>query len=324
MIHINRSTRIGLFVFIVIGITIWGFYFLKGSNIFKNENRYFIIYDNIDGLVESSPVQIRGLRVGKVSSIHFTSQAYESLTVEISIDKNIRIPRGTIAKVYSSDLMGSKSIELVLNNKGQYFKPGDTLGADIEENIREQVKLQMLPLKKKAEDLMNSMDSVLAMVEYIFNDNTKENIRTSILKIRRTFENLEHSTSQLDTIVSKSRINVIMQNVESITSNIRQHNKDISHILANISSFSDTLAQAHISQTLNKANLALTEFEAIVNKVNRGEGTIGQLLNNDTLFHKLKLASSDLDSLLVDVKANPKRYVHFSIFGSNPNKNKKK
>ncbi len=313
---VSRSTKIGIFVAIVISFAIWGLYFLKGMDLFNKESRYVILYKNIQGLVSSNPVQIKGLKVGIVSKIEFTDPHFETLTVEIIVKNGIKIPKGTIAKIYSSDLMGSKSIELLVGNSNEYYHDGDTLQSEIEESLQEQVKLQMLPIKRKAESLMSTMDSILTGFEYVFNQNTKENLLTSIENIKKTFENLEHSTRNIDTLVSNGNLYMALSNIESITSNIKAQNKSIANILNNTSKLTDTIVQMNISKTLRHANSALIQFDSIASKISRGDGTIGQLLKNDTLFDQLKAASSDLDKLLIDVKSNPKKYVHFSIFGS--------
>lgn len=315
-----KTIRIGVFVVLVVALSIWGFYFLKGSNIINKKNSYIVVYDDIEGLSVSSPVLIRGLKIGQVSDIHFSNDTYDSLIVELLVDNDIRIPRGTVARIYSSDLMGSKSIQLIVSDSLTFLAPGDRLHPDVEENLKEQVKLQMLPLKKKAESLMGSMDSVLAMVEYIFNENTKQNIRTSILSIRRTFENLEHSSRNIDSIVSNGNVTSIMQNIEGITRNVKKHNKEISNILENLSSFSDTLVRSQLSTTLQKTNLALVEVQSIANKINQGQGSLGMLLNNDTLYRNITNVSADLDSLLIDIKENPSRYINVSVFGSKKEK----
>jgi len=317
VMKINSSTKIGVFVAIIFSLAIWGIYYLKGIDLFSKENKYYVIYQNIDGLMISNPVQIKGLKIGQVSNIWFSNAKYESVTVEIMVKKDIHVPQGSVAKVYSSDLMGSKSIELIMGNSPKMLNHGDTLKSSTEESLKEQVKIEMLPLKKKAENLMNSMDSTFSVLETMFNKNTMENITTSIMNIRKTFENLQHTTTKIDTIVTKSNIGSILQNLETTTYMLKLQNKNIANTLTNLSAFSDTLARVHLAQTLQKADNAFTIFDSIAQKVIKGEGTIGQLIQNDTLFRKIHSASVDLDALLLDVQNNPKKYVHFSVFGSN-------
>lgn len=313
----SRPIKIGIFVTVVLFAALWGIFYLKGLDLFNKESRYYVIYENIQGLEISNPVQIKGLKVGQVTKISFSNQQYKSIVVEILVKHGYKLPKGTIAKIYSSDLMGSKSIELLPSSNTTSCEDGDTLQSDIEQSLQDQVRLEVLPIKKKAESLMSSMDSIFSGLEYVLNKDTKENIMNSIYGIRKTFENLERTTKKLDTIVSIDKFSKIFENINSITSNIRQQNKNVSNILNNVSVMTDSLANLKITQTIRKANNVAESFDIILKKINNGEGTIGQLINNDSLYTQLHQASYSLDSLLKDVKMHPKRYVHFSIFGSN-------
>jgi len=315
--NINRPFKIGIFVILVLACGIWGLFYLKGLDLLSKESRYYIKYENIEGLVISNPVQIKGLKVGQVEKISFSDQQFNTLIVEIVIKHGYKIPKGTIAKIYSSDLMGSKSIELMIGKSTVFLNDGDTLQSDIEKSLQDQVRLEVLPIKRKAESLMSSMDSIFSRLETVFNQKTEENIRTSITNIKLTFENLEHTTRKLDTIITTSNMSSILRNIDAISTTIRLQNKNISSILSNLGVFTDTIVKLDVSKTLTKANHALLVFDSIATKISKGEGTIGQLVKNDSLFRELKTASKSLDILLNDVKANPKRYVHFSIFGSN-------
>ena len=140
---------------------------------------------------------------------------------------------------------------------------------------------------------------------------------TSISNIKKTFENLEYTTRRFDTIISSGNITSIIKNVDAITTTIKLQNKNIAKTIANISTISDTLVKMNVSRTLLSANHSLLMFDSIVTKINQGDGTLGQLIKNETLYNDMKTVSKSLDSLLIDVQKNPKRYVHFSIFGSN-------
>ena len=321
---ISRPVKIGIFVSAVLLCGIWGLFYLRGLDLFNKETKYYVVYENIEGLVVSNPVQIKGLKVGQVSKITFSDTQFNSLIVEIIVKNGYRIPKGSIAKIYSSDLMGSKSIELIIGKSKEFINDGDTLLPDIERSLQDQVRLEVLPIKKKAESLMNSMDSIFSGLEYVFNKKTKDNLMTSIYNIKLTFENLEHTTKKIDTIVTTGNISSILQNINAISFTIRQQNKSITTILSNLGLFSDTLVKLDISKTLGKANHTLTVFDSIATKISNGEGTIGQLIKNDSLFKEMKNASKSLDVLLNDVKTNPKRYVHFSVFGSNTSTKTKK
>ena len=314
---ISKPVKIGIFVTFVFISGIWGLFYLRGLDLFSKETKYYIVYENIQGLVSSNPVQIKGLKVGQVSNITFTDGQYNNIVVEIIIKHGYKIPKGSIGKIYSADLMGSKSIEIITGKSLEYMKDGDTLQSDIEKSLQEQVRLEVLPIKKKAESLMSSMDSIFSGIEYVFNKKTQENIMTSISNIKKTFENLEYTTRRFDTIISSGNITSIIKNVDAITTTIKLQNKNIAKTIANISTISDTLVKMNVSRTLLSANHSLLMFDSIVTRINQGEGTIGQLIKNETLYNDMKTVTKSLDSLLIDVQKNPKRYVHFSIFGSN-------
>jgi len=225
--EINRPVKIGIFVSLVLGCGIWGLFYLRGLDLFNKESRYFVQYDDIEGLVVSNPVQIKGLKVGQVTKISFSDNKYNGLIVEILIKHGYKLPKGTVAKIYSSDLMGSKSIELIIGNSNEVLSEGDTLKSDIEKSLQDQVRLEVLPIKKKAESLMSSMDSIFSGLEYVFNQKTKDNLMTSISNIKLTFENLEHTSKKLDTIITTSNLSSILQNINAISSTIRSQNKNI-------------------------------------------------------------------------------------------------
>lgn len=314
----NSKTRIGVVAALTLAVTIWGFNFLKGTNLFNAQKKYIILYNKVDGLNVSNAVTLRGLKVGKVEEIRFTDNQFSSLTVVISVDNSFDLPRGTMARIFSSDLMGSKSIDLIPGEATRILKDGDTLKSSVEESLSEQVKLQMLPLKRQAERLMGSMDSVLAVVNNIFNNDTKNNIQKTFSSIKTTFTNLEHSTNSIDTLVSSGQLNRILLNIELITSNLRQNNATITHIMNNMSAISDSVSRIQFAQTMRQIQNTFAQLEDITLKINSGKGTIGQLLNSDSVYVSLEKSVRDLDSLLVDINRNPKKYVHFSLIDRSP------
>lgn len=186
----------------------------------------------------------------------------------------------------------------------------------IEGDLKEQVSMQMLPLKRKAENLMSSVDSVLSVIQYIFNKDTRENLTRSFSSIEHTFQRLENTAGTLDTIVTgqKSHMENIITNIDSISTNLKDNNKNITNILTNFSSISDSLSAIEIAQTINNAKLTLKQTNDILEKINSGKGSLGLLINNDTLYMNLEAASNNLTNLLIDLKNNPKKYVHFSLF----------
>lgn len=332
----NTYIKIGAIISLIIFGLFWGVNFLKGKGVFDNDKILYVVYDRIDGLGVANPVLINGFTVGQVRDIRFLPDTSGRLIVEIAIKDNYRIPGKSVARIFSSDLMGTKAIELIFGDGNYLQQSGDTLIADFEGSLQELVSIQMLPLKNKAEDLMKQMEEAIEIVNYVFNEDTREDIMSSFKNIKITFENLENSSSNLDSIVNdgKNKMENILTNIESITQNLNKNNELISNTLINLSNISDSIAQSNLKQAINETYTVLAQLNEITTKINNSEGSLGLLLNNDTLYNNLEDVTYNLNRLLEDLRNNPKRYVHFSAFNTgktvyvddNPtdSKNKKK
>ncbi len=315
---ITREVKIASVFIVALALFVWGFNFLAGKNIFSRQLTLYAVYDQVNGLEEANPVVINGFKVGMVKSIGFHPDGSGKMLVKILITNNdIRIPSNSIARLFSSDIMGSRAIEIKMGKGGDYIADGDTLHTEMGATLGEEVSGQMLPIKQKFEGVMSSIDSVLVIIQAVFNEGTRRNLQLSFESIKLTIRNLEHTTSNIDTLVTsqKSKLASIIGNVESISANIKDNNDKITNIINNLSSVSDTLAKAHLASTINNANDALREFNDILGKINRGEGSLGMLVNNDKLYTNLEKSSADLDALIRDIKLNPQRYLNFSLIG---------
>ena len=316
MAKISREIKAGVIVIIAIAFFVWGYSFLKGKDLFEKTYSYFAIYDRVDGLMNSAPVYVNGLKVGNVGNISFLSDTNRQIIIELKILKDFFIPKKSIAEIYSADLMGTRAIKIILSNENTFYRPYDTIISSIEADLKTQVSAQVLPLKLKAEDLIKSIDSVMTVVQSIFDRQTRYNISRSIESIRMTVESLEKTSVALDTLVQSEKyaLTRIIANIESISENLKNNNELITNIMKNLSNLSDSLQQANIKQTILNANKALYEANLILDKINRGEGSLGMLIQNEQLYKNLESSSRNLDLLLRDLRENPKRYVHFSLF----------
>jgi phospholipid/cholesterol/gamma-HCH transport system substrate-binding protein len=295
---------------------------LKGNNIFGDTNQYYAIYENIDGLESSSPVRINGLTVGNVTKIYFHSNNSGQIIVEFTInDEAIRFPTNTVAKIYNSDIMGTKAVQLLYGNSNSYALPGDTLYSEIEGGLKEEVNKQVLPLKNKAEELISSIDSVMTVITTVLDQDARESLSSSLRSINRTFSTMELAMVKLDSVIYKNdnRISTILMNVESITTNLHNNNELISNALINFEAISDSLAKSNIKSTINNLDKSLSNFDKILQKVENGDGTLGLLLNDKEMYDNLTSASKQLDLLIEDMKKHPKRYVTFSLLGGRRN-----
>ena len=320
---IKREAKLALTALAAVFILIWGINFLKGSSLFESKSTFYGVYDSVEGLKVSSGVIYRGYQVGQVISIQFTGERFDRVLVKFSVNKGLELPSNTLAMIQSADLMGSKVIALMPGDSRVSAVSGDTLRSQVERGLMEQVSQQMLPLKQKAERLLGSLDSVMLIVQGLFNEETKKNLSNSFGSIDRTLRNLEGASGNLDTLIQGEsvRISSILQNVNSITGNLKNNNEEISNILSNVSAISDSLRRASLHQTLMSLDYILATTDSIMNKINRGEGTIGALLNDNDLYYNLNQVSENLNRLLVEFRYNPKRFINLSLIDFSSGKN---
>ncbi|MCF8217789.1 MAG: MlaD family protein [Bacteroidales bacterium] len=322
----RKEVRIGILVIAAVIIFIWGYNYLANNDLFGKSTKYYAVYPEIKNLSKSNPVRINGVKIGVVQDVKFPlAPGDHRVLVTIGMEKEMPLPNGTIAKI-ESDLLGSNMINLKLGNQPGNLEVGDTLNTEVATSIQEEVSLQMMPVKRKAENLMLQLDSVLEVVKYVFNEENRKNITESFASIKNTIDNLENTTSNLDNMVQKeqTRLNNIIGNVESITANLKNNKENINRTFDNLAVVSDTLAKAQIGKTFKELSKTADDLNRITQKIEDGEGTLGKLLENDTLYYQLESSAGNLDKLVHDIQLNPQRYIHFSIFGKDPNKTQHK
>ncbi|HYK76238.1 MAG TPA: MlaD family protein [Daejeonella sp.] len=308
---ITNETKVGVLAAVAIVILIVGYSFLKGNNVFSNEETYYAKYDRVDGLAVSRPVLINGYQIGRVAKLTLLPNG--QILAEFKVSPKISIPKNTIANLESSDLLGNKAIVFNLGEGDQYAKDGDTLNANIQKNLMEQVE----PVQKRAELIISRLDSVLLSVNNTLSPEFQRNFERSFASVARTLETLESTSRKVDGLVEteRNKISGILGNLESISANFKNNNEKITSIMNNLDQVSNEFARAKFSETITQANNAVAELQGVVHKINTGEGSLGQLINDQKLYNNLNNAAANLDQLMIDLKANPKRYVSFSVFG---------
>ncbi|MBS1764181.1 MAG: MCE family protein [Bacteroidetes bacterium] len=303
---ISNEVKVGIAVIVTIAGFIWGLNYLKGTDLFASTNKYYVVYSDINGIVKTNPVIMNGFKIGKVDNIVYTADKSGKLIVTLKIDADIFVPRSSSAVIVSSDLLGSKAIELEFGEGSAPAKNGDTLMGNVESGLTEQIK----PLKNKAEGLVTSLDSLSLALSQLLNDNSRNSLN-------KTFTNLERISSGLDQLVNadNSRLRSLISNADGVAANLNNNKGNINEILGNVNSLSDSLNKLQLNATVERLNKAITELNSVLTKIDNGQGSLGKLVNNDSLYMNLNNASANLDKLLIDLKANPKRYVSISVFG---------
>ena len=288
----------GIFLFIFI------FNYLKGENLFNSSKKITAIYSNVEGLSISSSVTINGHKVGKVQDINFTGDGSGKLKVSMLIDSDFNFSKNSIAELYESGLIGGKAIAIIpVYDDSESFVTGDVLRSRIKPGLTELVNQRLTPLQEKIESVMVSADALLVNVNSVFDKKTKSEIKGSISKLEQTISSFESTSNSLQ--------NLIESNKNSINNSLQ----NFSNISDNLSDISETFSEAEFKQTVNVLKSSIESFNNLITNVNRGEGSMGKLFKDEKLYNNLESSLGQLESLLEDLKLNPKRYVHFSLFG---------
>ncbi|MGE5395122.1 MAG: MlaD family protein [Candidatus Saccharibacteria bacterium] len=308
----SKYTKLGLLVIACLAILVWGINYLKGIDILRSNAKYYVIYDKVDGLIESSPVNINGYQVGQVEAIKFLDDYSGRLIATLSLRGDFKIGKGSVAKIVSSDIMGTKSVKMEIVRSTSYYRENDTIPGDIEGDLKEQVSMQVLPIKAKAEQLMASLDSAITVFTNVFNKNTRKNLTESFENINNTIAHIESVSSELDKIFGTGKINSIVDNLDSISGSVTSNSGNVTRIITNLSSLSDTLSMLNVTPLFNDMKASVAGINAVLQKLNSDKNSAGLIMNDKALYQNLNSLASSLDLLLQDVRNNPRRYLHFS------------
>ncbi len=288
---------------------------------FSNVQKFYVYYQNIDGLGISNEVQINGFKVGKVQSMQIVPERNNMILVRFDIDRKIKIYKNTVFKINQVPLSNTV-VSLQNIDTKEMANSGDTLKGESTASILSQFTEEIAPIKQRAITVMESMDTILAQFSDMMNKGGNKGFRSAFSEIQLTIHNLKETSESMNTMVkgSSERLNSIIKNVDEITANLKNNNAVISNALKNINQITDDVSKSNLKQTIENTNKTMADLSVIVNKIKTGEGSIGLLVNDDKLYNNLKSSSANLDKLVIDLKANPKRYVHFSIFGGKSTK----
>jgi len=314
-VNISKEFKVGTLAVTSIVILYFGFNFLKGIDLFKDTNNYYALYENIDGLTISNPVIINGLSVGRVSNIQILQNKGNLVVVEVSIESALLLRDGTIARLVNTDFLGSKAIELILNDStNNSYVDGDTLRSEVDAGITEFLKQSAGPV---ADNVGTTISRINAILES-FQGNS-EKINATLANIQTITENLSKNLPTMET-----KLFVLMDNLNKNSKELSIMLADLRPIMANTTQLTDSLKTLELSETLDKTQLMLDNLNANLENLKAGNGTMGKLMHDDSLYVYMSHTARDLDKLLVDLQANPGKYVQFSVFGKKDKSDKGK
>ena len=285
---------------------IFGYSFLKGTNILDKDSTFFVTYDNVEGLAKASPVTINGLLVGKVKDITFLNNQGKLLVSFSITESDFEFSKNSLVRIYSSGLLGGKSLGLYPEyDPENRAVSGDTLVGSVEDDMLVAVTKALGPLEDKVNNTLVTLDVLLHSITDILDPKTRANLQNSIANLNTTMESLNDASSSLNGLLkeNKGSLNNTFANLENMTTNFN--------------SLSDSLSKLETGKLFSELQNVVTRFDTITSALENGEGSMGKLLTDEQLYENLKGASKQLEELLEDVKLNPKRYLHISVFGKN-------
>lgn len=301
--NFSKEIKTALLILSGIVIFIFGFNYLKGSSLLDNEINVHTLYADVEGLVVGANVTINGLNVGKVKKIDF-DENFEKIKVSFSLRNDLRFSKQSIAQLYEAGLIGGKAIAILPDYSAALpVQDDDVLPSTIKPGLTELVNQQIAPLQNKLEGLLTSADSLFAGVSNVLNYNTQNNLKLALEGVTQSIDNVNKLSNSLSRVVNSN---------EKVFNSTLSH---LEHTTNNLAILSDSLKQMPLASTVQHLEKTTAQIQQLVEKMEKGEGSLGKLLNEETLYNKLLYSAEALETLLVDLKSHPKRYVHFSIFG---------
>ena len=294
----KNEIKTGILVVIGIGLFIFGFSYLKSNDIFIGDRTFYAVYDDVEGVVKGTPVTVNGFPVGSIQDISFLKN--NNLLVKFRVENDLTFSINSIAQIYETGLIGGKALAIIpANDNSRIAVSKDTLKSSVAPGLTELVNEKLTPLQENIESMIVSANEVLSKVSLIFDDSTRTNLKTIVSDFTETIRDLKETSAVLKS--NKLNIDKIIDNALDIST-------DLSEI-------SKTINQSELDLIISNFKIFSNDLSLILEKINDSNGTISKLIENDTLFQNLNNASKSIDLLLEDIRLNPKRYIHFSIFG---------
>ena len=300
---LTREVKTGILAVGSILLFIFGYSFLKGTNLLENNRTFYVKYQNVEGLAKSAPVTINGLTVGKVQHIRFANDI-GGLVVEFTIDEELDFSKSSLVQIYGNSLLGGKSLGILpVYDSENIAVSGDTLKGEVKDDYLIAVSKALGPLEGKVNYTLKSVDSLVSALTEVFDEPTRNKLQEAITNLNGTLKSFRGASKNLEILLAdnKDKIDRTFTNLDQTTSNFAK--------------LSDSLAQLETGKLVNDLQNVVARFDSIVTDLNNGEGSMGKLLKDQNLYDNLEGASKQLEELLQDFKLNPKRYVNVSVFG---------
>jgi phospholipid/cholesterol/gamma-HCH transport system substrate-binding protein len=283
---------------------IWGYSFLKGSNLMNNHKRLFVQYDNVEGLAIGAPITISGKNIGKVSAINLnTTNGKLDVTLQID-EEEFPISKSSIAQIYEPGFIGGKQIAIIPNYKDTNITAnGDKLQAEIKLGMMSMVGDKLTPTQAKLDVLLTDTDVLMKNINTVLDEKTKQDLKQSLENLNKTLAEFNKATIKVNAMLAANE-----QNIAGTMANANKAS-------GNLVKLSDSLVKINISQSVKKLDQTLASVNKIMFDLQSGKGTMGKLMKDETMYNNFNKTSKELELLLQDLRLNPTRYVNVSVFG---------
>lgn len=313
---VSNETKVGALTAVAITLLILSFNFLKGKTLLKTGNYLYAKYTDTKGVKISNPVYVNGFQVGAVADIENADPTLQSLIVAIKLTDVYDIPTNSIA-VINENPLGTPSIEIRLGNSKTFLQQGDTLQTAESKGLLSGVMDKLGPVTAQLEKTIATLDVVLKNINSVFDPQTKNNLQAVIANVNKTTESLVVSSASLQQMLNQQTgvVAQSMNNVNKFTKNLSDNNDKISQTLTNVTKTSENFAKADLAGSIDQLKLAIGNLSKLVDKVNSSDGSLGKLINDQTLYNNLNNTIRSANILVDDLRVHPKRYVNISVFG---------
>lgn len=301
--NLSKEIKAAIFVLTTIILFIFGFNYLKGSSLLDKQKTLYAVYDEVDGLLVGANVMINGLSIGNVTNLDFLPNSTK-IVVTLKVKDKINFSSNSSATIYETGVLGGLAIAIEpIFQKGLVVKSGDTLNSNIRPGLTELINRQIEPLQRKLESTLTSVDSIFSGASYVLNKETQNDIKESINILTSAVSAINNSSLIIErTLTEKNtQINNSIDNIESISSNLSVVSKELNDF--------------DLTSVLSNLEKSLEGINTIVDNLNSENSSLGKLISKDDVYENLNLSIENLNLLISDIKTNPKKYIHFSVFG---------
>lgn len=311
---ISNETKVGTLTAIAITLLILGFNYLKGKSISTRNDQIYGVFTNVEGLQPSNPVFINGLQVGKVANMHKKDKNLSGIIVTIELTEDVNIPDNSVAAI-DNQLLGTTSVKIELGGSKKYLEDGGTIQTTELPGLQKKLESTLSPAIANINKTLESLNDLILKIGSIVDPTAKGNIQQMLANLNEATKSLDQMMNPQSGSLGKS-----LKNVETITNGLAKDGGKIDSTINNFSKLSSKLSEAKISESIDALKNSLTNFNAILAKMNSKEGTLGALLNDRQLYDEFRQTNRSLNTLLDDLRVNPKRYVNISVFGKKDKK----